>query len=185
MDHFVNHVVKHLHLFYKIEIPYREIHFIQNKVLAELKLKDLNELRDKFEGQQYYTNQLNKCLPIIALEKVVKVKLVDWQSIKLKQIKSSLIIEGTKINIICSSYGQVPQIEIDSKLPSIFVIANGLKEVWICGIGSNKLIQNYIVRERQIGIGSQSKMVGDFIGLNHLKKFNSMDELLLVIKEEL
>ncbi|WP_126652985.1 hypothetical protein [Chryseobacterium aureum] len=184
MNHFVNNVLKYKALFHVVDVPYRDIHLIQNKVLKELKLKNLNELRDKFEGEQFYKNRLSKCLPIVSLEKLLKIKLFDWEKSELKNIQSDITISDLKIRLNLSMYGSTPEVEKDSEYPVIFFILNNLKEVWICGFASNKTIKKYHGKERTIGIGSKSKEVIEFNGFSHLKKFDTLEELLLIIKED-
>jgi hypothetical protein len=183
MNHFVDNVLKYKTLFHVVDVPYRDIHLIQNKVLKELKLKDLNELRDRFEGEQFYNNRLSKCLPIVSLEKLLKIKLFDWEKSELKDIQSNIIISDTKISLNLSLYGGTPEIDKDTDLPAIFFILNNRKEVWICGFASNGTIKKHQGKQRTIGIGSKSKEVVEFTGFNHLKKFDSLEELLLIIKE--
>lgn len=69
----------------KIKINKFEIVKIQEAVLHVLKLKDLNKLRDKFDGVVYYEKFLRDTICEIAIEKLLKKKIIDWESKKIKK----------------------------------------------------------------------------------------------------
>ncbi len=184
MIHFINNVLKYKSLFHIIDIPYRDIHLIQKKVINDLKLNNLNQLRDKFEGEQYYKNNLHKCLPILALEKLFTKRIFDWDNLDLKSIQSVLTIENTKVYLKLCEYGKTPEVEKDIDGPVIFFVYDDKKEVWICGLAGKETISKFQGKERTIGIGSRAKRVVEFIGFEHLKNFSSFEELSLIVKEE-
>ena len=53
-----------------------------NLVLKKLKLKNVNELRDKFEGVKFYENYFQQFKCILALESVLNKKIIDWEKVR-------------------------------------------------------------------------------------------------------
>ncbi|MCT4139363.1 hypothetical protein HZP65_01255 [Elizabethkingia anophelis] len=183
MKEFVELLLKYKMNFDIIDIPYKDIHLIQKKVLSKLKLNNLNELRDRFEGMDFYERTLQRCLPILALEKKIKRQIIDWVNVDIDDIKQVIDIDGRMVSTNIVKYGHLPLFDIDNSLPTIFFVHNDKKEVWICGFASSDTLQKFKGKEKKVGIGSMAKYQAEFIGFSHLLRINSYEELQIMLKQ--
>lgn len=183
MKSFINNILKYKYSFQIVDIKYRNIFHFQDKVLKELRIKDLNQLRDMFEGEQFYKNKMNIYLPIISLEIFLQTKLFDWENSKIIDFPEYIILSNQRVDLNLTPFGKTSEFDVNSNYPTIFFVLNNTKEVWLCGFGSTEIIKKFQGKKRRIGIGSKSRDVVEFEGFNHLKKFNSLEELLILIKE--
>lgn len=69
MREFAAEVLTNRERFVEVKLTYAEINRIQITVLNALNLKNLNELRDKFEGIAFYEEFSREIFGAIAIEK--------------------------------------------------------------------------------------------------------------------
>jgi hypothetical protein len=123
-----------------INIIWKDINNIKEIILKEQKLKNLNELRDKFEGVAYYETTHKKMAGVIALEKLFRIKFINWEIIKPKTYKPIIEILGKEYFVITTDFGTMPNIPKENKLPIILTVAKEEKVIWIIGLlPQNKL----------------------------------------------
>ena len=100
MKDFIQLVLSNINKFLHVPLNYRDEMNIQQVVLKTLKLKDMGELRDKFEGVVFYNKFSRKILGMLALEKSLKIKLVDYSKLNPKNFQTKTLIDGEEIEIV-------------------------------------------------------------------------------------
>lgn len=146
---------------------------IQQRVLDILKLKDMGQLRDKYEGERYYTLLFEQIIGIIAVEQFLNIKIIDIENIKT-DFDPTLTLWGVKIDIIISRFGEFPIIDSNPKRPSLVLLNKDDKTVYICGFASVEILSNHQRVNKSI-VSNKGKSY--FIGFNHLSSFNTQEEL--------
>ncbi|MCH4896230.1 hypothetical protein E0494_05890 [Marinilabiliaceae bacterium JC040] len=134
MNQFLSEISKIKNRIKVINITWQDINHIKTSILKEQNLKNLNELRDRFEGIAYYEAIYKKIAGVIALEKILKRRIIDWENIKPKEYKPIIEISGTKYLVITTIFGDLPTIPKNNKLPIILTIAKEEKIIWAIGI---------------------------------------------------
>ena len=135
-----------------------------------LGVKDLFQLRDRFEGQAYMDNLLLKVSALYILEKETGLNLTDWDAIKWdkKADFTSIKIDKVKYRIIPFFYGSLPIIASSIKEPIIFcAIRSYFNHGIICGI-----LENYSFDDAEMFItkpSSSKRKLKKFIGFKFLK----------------
>lgn len=146
-----------------IKLGIQDINLIKKCVLISLKIKSENELRDKFEGVAFYQNFHRKILGIIALEKKLKLKLVDWDTIEPKDYSPTINLFGKQVYVQTTDFGELPQIKTDLNYPIIFTIKKDERTIWIIGFSIG-------LKEIKCGTLSTFKNLTSFSNAEELKR---------------
>lgn len=157
----------------KIKINKFEIVKIQEAVLHVLKLKDLNKLRDKFDGVVYYEKFLRDTICEIAIEKLLKKKIIDWESKKNKKgYKPSFIFNEKIAEIIFVPYEEYPVIINEPKSEIVFFCTiRGGDSVIVLGYLDKTTIEIHSEEcDGELFVNSPKRI---FYGFEYLKKFQT------------
>lgn len=176
MKKFIEWVLPFRDEFIKVKIHYYDKNKIQKAVLKSFKLQNLYELRDMYEGAAFYDNFSRKILGALALEKLLKIKLVGWKEIKPKKYKADMSNTGLDIDIITCEYGEFPAINKNVKRPAVIAIKKDERNIWICGladIDTLRKYQNDNFSKELIQRGTKTV----FTGFKQLISFKNLDEL--------
>ena len=183
MKNFIANVLSHRESFQYETVSYSGTLKIQKAVLKSLKLNNINELRDRFEGVAFIEKFSLKILSILALETFLKLDLIDWETIDPKNFFPTIDISGKNINVIMSEYGELPIIDKNNDLPAIITIKKGTKDVWICGFANVTTLNSY--QKDEFLKGSMTKDFDTkttFVGFDHLITFKNLEELERLLK---
>jgi hypothetical protein len=185
MKNFILKVLSNRDSFHYETVNYKGTIKIQETVLNSLKLNNINELRDLYEGVAFIDKFSLKILSVIALETFLKLELIDWSAVNPKTYTPSIIISDKKINIIMSDYGEFPVIDKISDTPAIITIKKGTKDVWICGYADVETLNNN--QNNSFLKGSMTKNIDSkttFVGFEFLKPFKNLEELENLLNKE-
>lgn len=111
MKEYVSYVLSNRDKFTNVQIARTDIVRIQQVVLNTLNLKNINELRDMYEGMAFYNNFLKRIKGLIALEKVLEKKLIDWDNINAKTFVTSEIKLDKVYDLIVGNNLELPIIQ--------------------------------------------------------------------------
>jgi hypothetical protein len=177
MKDFVNSVLSNIKKFKKITIYTKDIIFIQSKVLQLLELKDMNQLRDRFEGIYFYDKLLTRLLSTLALEKLLNIKIVEIENIKNSEFEINLLKIGLDVEVKSFKFGELPILNKNISKSTIFTMYKEPNIIFICGfIDKNSLIQNV----KDCYIYNRNKLKNKFIGFDRLVSFTSLKELIKI-----
>jgi len=95
----------------KIKIDYRNSEWLKGIALKNLGIENINQLRDRFEGQSYLNAFLVKSYSELALEKFLQVVIVD-KKVKETQKNYSphIVFNNFSVNLIAFTVGNFPKI---------------------------------------------------------------------------
>jgi hypothetical protein len=159
-------------------LSYKNILKVQQVVLESLKLSNVNELRDKFEGVAFIDRFSLKIYGIIAIENLLRLELIDWPKVDPKNFEPIIKINDQKISVIMSEYGEFPTIDKISDKPAIIAIKKDKKDIWICGFADVDTLNNN--QDESMLKGSMTKNIDSktiFVGFEFLKSFSTLQEL--------
>lgn len=183
MRDFIAKVLSNRDHFLYETLNYQDVIKIQECVMNSLGLTNINELRDRFDGVTFIDKFSLKISGVIALEKKLKIELIDWEKISPKNYLPKVTIAGKKVDVIMSEYGEFPVIEKISKKPAIIIIKKDNKDIWICGFADVETLNNnqdikFLKGEMMKDYDSKTT----FIGYNKLKPFKTFEELEALVK---
>jgi hypothetical protein len=183
MKEFINIVLPVFSKFKNISINYGDKKNIQDAVMQSFGLLNLKQLRDKYEGVLFLDLFTNKIIGEIAVRKMLKLDILDWDKIKPRSHKPKINFNGINIKIITVKYGKLPVIEKINKEPTIFVLNREDKEAFICGLADVDTLnlKNNVSKLKNIATKSSETQV-NFIAFDKIKQFTTKEELLNYLK---
>lgn len=173
MNSFLTLAGPYLNAFPRINIHKNYELKIQHRVLELLELKDMGQLRDKYEGERYYLTLLEKLAGIIALEKYLKIKLADIETIS-KTYEPIIIINDIIIDIVIAPFGEFPLVDQNPNRPAIILLNKDNKTIYICGLATIDTLIKNLLRSKTT-VSNKGKSL--FTGFNQLKPFLTIEEL--------
>lgn len=177
MKDFITYVLSNKKKFQKVNINRNELNVLEKKVIDYFEVKNLTEVRDKFEGAMFLNNFLEKALPIFALEKYLKASIIDWDNIEISDFQNYIILGDKQIDIVFFK-NELPLINEKNKYPIIFFQSNDFKEINICGIADVDTLNKYQKNLKEYGIGSKLKKMTSFYGFDKVKVFSELDDII-------
>jgi len=181
MKNYIKYILPFKKKFCKIELNSRELIFLENLVVKFLNVLDINQLRNKFEGQAFLDNLYSESSAIDCIAKIPERRFNRFESISLAKIKSNIIIDNILVNII--QFGNhLPLVDISQNMPCIFIHTTQKQVLEICGFISAEDVKNNISDIKRYGFGSKETVKGSFFGFDKLKMFDSIEQLRNLVK---
>ncbi|WP_370002307.1 hypothetical protein [Winogradskyella sp.] len=146
---------------------------IRDSVLSFLGLNNINQLRDRYEGQAFWDKTLKNYGGLVACQKHLGIEVTTINELNIKDFKPQIIGKDSVYDIKVFDFGQLPDLELKSvKNPIIFVIQKDKSTFSICGYGSKQLILDNLVDSSNETVNSVN--LKKFIGF---KALNSIDDI--------
>lgn len=183
MKDFIQLVVSKRDGFINKILTYSDVNKIQEIVMKSLNLKNIKDLNDRYEGLDFYKKFSLKLFGVIAIEKILKIKLINWETINPRDYNAIIDIDGKKIRVITSEYGEFPMINKEYKRAIIFCFKRDKKDIWVCGLADKEILEKH--QSDKFLKGAMTRNMDSkttFIGFDKLKSFNSIDELRNILK---
>jgi hypothetical protein len=148
MNLFVKHLAPFIRDFPQVTLSRRIELDVQNYCIDFLKLKNIGELRDRFEGQKFLDNALNKVSSYQVCISTFSLNEISIDNI-LKMKKSIVEIKGMNYEILVFHFGELPQIPSNEN-PIVFILKKDQQTYSVCGTASLDVIndeKNYSVEK--------------------------------------
>lgn len=144
MRGFIDNVFPYRGRFRSIKIQRTEEIRIQQLVLRLLKLKDLNKLRDRFEGVRFYERLRKDIKGLLAVERLLGVRLMNWDIESASDLDLPIEIGGKAYHVRTVEYGQWPIVLPSSFQNIILNITKGSDTVWVVGTATSESVRDNI-----------------------------------------
>lgn len=175
MKLYFEYVHPHLKKFIPIKISKTVYRDSQNKCVEILNLKDMNQLRDKFEGISFFNNMFKGIFGLAVLEKFLNISLLDNKNIVTNKT-FNLNQVGLNIDVVTFDFGELPKINLTTLNSTIFILKNDNHSGWICGFISNSDISNP-ENYKEIKESVYNNDYAYFTNFSILKQFSSENDL--------
>lgn len=157
----------------QVRLTMNEEFAIRDSVLSFLGLNNINQLRDRYEGQAFWDKTLKNYGGLVACQKHLGIEVTTINELNIKDFKPQIIGKDSVYDIKVFDFGQLPDLELKSvKNPIIFVIQKDKSTFSICGYGSKQLILDNLVDSSNETVNSVN--LKKFIGF---KALNSIDDI--------
>ncbi|MDQ1085629.1 hypothetical protein [Siphonobacter sp. SORGH_AS_1065] len=183
MKQFLDEIQVYSDRFKTIKIGYSDKKKIEQTALKLLNLRDLNQLRDRFEGVLFYERFAKQLSCELALEKLLEIEFIDWEKkATIRDYLPKIEIDNTLVNINTINFGEYPVlINENIEFPEIFCIYKKTGVVSICGLATVENLQN---NRKELNSGAMVKGTRmAFTGFKELKIFANVDDLKNILPE--
>lgn len=168
MKLFLKHIGEFLREYPQIKFTRNDEILIRDSAVKHLGLTNLNELRDRYEGQAFFEKTMMNVGGLIAIQKHLNLPTVDFTQIDLSDFQPTIELNGELIDIHVFEFGSLPLINIDNIKKSVFfIIKKDRLTFTICGLASKDVIKNNLA-STSIEKSSMVKNM-DFTGFKFLK----------------
>ncbi len=141
---------------------------VRDSVLNSLGLKNLNQLRDRYEGQTFLDKTLKNYGGLVACQKHLNIKITTIDELNIKDFKPQIQGKNGIYDIKVFDFGSLPVLEFTTiRNPIIFVIQKDKSTFSICGYGDKEMILNNLVDSSNETVNSVN--LKNFIGFSDLK----------------
>lgn len=175
MKVFLKYVGEFLRTYPQIRLNRNDEILIRDESMKHLGLTNLNQMRDRYEGQAFFDKTMMNYGGLIAIQKHLNLELTDIKNINLNDFQPKLLINDKTIDVFVFEFGTLPLIDIDQlKNSTFFVIQKDRFTFNLCGYTDLETIKNNLVRT-SIERSSQANNM-NFIGF---KQLNKAEDLIL------
>jgi hypothetical protein len=173
MKVFLKYVGEFLISYTQIRLNRNDEILIRDESMKHLGLTNLNQLRDRYEGQAFFDKTIKNIGGLIAIQKHLKLPIIDVSKIDLGGYQPELKINNKTIDVFVFEFGTLPLIDIDQiKNTIFFVIQKDRITFNLCGYTDIQTIKDNLIRT-SIEKSSQVKYMS-FIGFKKLIKAENL-----------
>jgi hypothetical protein len=130
----------------------------------------------------FYKRFTRELMTEIALEKLLGIKFINWEAkSKIRDFPNKLIYNSLNVGISSLDFADYPiLIDEEVTLPQIFSIKKGEDVIYICGVATKEILLEYRKDISSLPMALGKKVI--FTGVEHLKKFETIQELETILK---
>lgn len=171
---FIKYAVSHIMAQEHVSISTNMRITIEKEALIHLNVKNMGELRDRYEGQVYLDKLIPSVLSLVIIGSILKEKLVDLNQIP-KKIEDLSICEfkGEKFQVISTIFGHLPIVQGNLNIPLIVCsIRPDYASGCVCGV-----LKDFDIEDRKLFLsdsGVVRKASKRFIGFKHLEPLTAI-----------
>ncbi len=114
MKEFLKCIGSLLSTYPKISLTRSEEIIIRNETIKYLGLTNLNQLRDRFEGQAFYDKTLKNVGSVIAIQKFLELPKLDILNIHIGEYLPVLKINEKEYQVEVFKFGELPLIDLNN-----------------------------------------------------------------------
>lgn len=119
---------------YKVKVSVSDFRQLQKIAVSHLGVKDVYALKDKFEGERYYNQFLQRSFAEIALQQYIGETFFEISEKNNKDFKPSFRFKGAEIQIVDCSFDEFPRVPVGNYDSLIICFVNlTSRDVWIAG----------------------------------------------------
>lgn len=172
MKEFINEVLFYRDNFISIKLGYNDKVKIREAAFVALNVKNMFELIDKLEGSAFLENFSKKINGIIAIEKHLNLKIINWKEINPKNFQPKVKLKGVLYDVINCGNGNLPLIEKNNKRPAIITVAMSEDQIMICGVASVDILNKY-QNDKLVGGLLNGRNRTAFVGFKYLTQLET------------
>lgn len=169
MKIFLKHVGEFLMTYPQVRLTKTDEVLIRDSAMNHLGLTNLNQMRDRYEGQAFFEKTMKNVGGLNSLQKYLNIDVIDSNKLSLGDFQPYIMIDDIKVNINVFDFGTLPQINIKNiKNPIFFIIQKDRLTFLLCGLASKDVIKNNLIKVSAVKSSTNKYM--DFVGFKFLKK---------------
>lgn len=159
-------------IYHKFKVSQRDFIQLQRYAASHLGVKDIYSLKDKFEGERYYNEFLQRSFAELAFQDYTNIEHFDISDKELKNFKPYFNLDGSEIQLISCDFEEYPRIpkgDYDSLVVCYVNIST--RQVWIIGSidkeiaidNSDQSLISPVYRKISYGVFKKFELLKDII----------------------
>ena len=169
MKLFFKYIGEYLRLYPQVRFSKTDEVLIRNAAMNHLGLTNLNQMRDRYEGQAFFEKTMKNIGGLMSLQKHLNLELIDLDKVNLGDFQPYIRLDGKKVNINVFDFGNLPLInKKDIKNPVFFIIQKDSLTFLLCGLATKDVIKKNLIDTSVVQSSTDEYM--DFIGFKFLEK---------------
>jgi len=169
MKLFFKYIGEYLRLYPQVRFTKTDEILIRNSAMSHLGLTNLNQMRDRYEGQAFFEKTMKNIGGLMALQKHLNRELIDLDKADLGDFQPYIKLDGKKVNINVFDFGTLPLIKINEiKNPIYFIMQKDSLTFLLCGFASKQVIKNNLIETSTVQSSTDKYM--EFAGFKFLEK---------------
>ena len=161
---YIKYASKHVNNLIGVSLPLKNKRKIQEIAVKHLKLKDVNQLRDKYDGQSYLDKLQIKIASLYVIEKEFGIELINFDFIENnKNFDFTLIsIDNEKYRVIPFFFGTLPifDITIKDKVILCAIRSDFTRGVYCGNLDLNKHAEDSFLNSNRVFNENYKKFIG-------------------------
>ncbi len=171
MKLFFKYVGEYLRLYPQIRFSKTDEILIRNSAMNHLGLTNINQMRDRYEGQAFFEKTMKNIGGLMALQKHLNRELIDLDKANLGDFQPYIKLDGKKVDINVFDFGTLPLINMNEiKNPVYFIMQKDNLTFLLCGFATKKVIMNNLIETSTVQSSTDKFM--EFAGFQLLEKIN-------------
>ena len=139
MNNFLQYVNPRLSKFTKFDFLRSYEYKVRERVVNYFQLKDINQLRDKFEGVAFLDKIYKRAIAIWISSKILNTTLIDLDNFEPQNITLSFLFDNKKWEIVIFDYGEIPKIDINLGTNYLIILKRNNSCFYFCGLLKEEL----------------------------------------------
>ena len=157
-------------IYYKTKISQSEYKILESAAIYHLDVKNIYALKDKFDGERYFKQFLQRSFAEIAYQNFKQKKFFDIDQKMNKNFKPDFNEELKSIEIIDCSFDELPKIPDSESDFMVFCYVNvDFRDVWIIG-GLESSILKQMCKEHLLSPVYRKNFLGVLSDLSILRE---------------
>ena len=172
MKLFLKYIGEFLRIYPQIRLNRHDEISIRNSAMSHLGLDNLNQLRDRYEGQAFFEKTMMNVGGLISIQKHLNLPIIDFTEIDLTDFQPKIELNKELIDIHVFEFGALPLINIDDiTRPVFFVIKKDQTTFTLCGLASTDILEKNLI---PTSIEKSSTVINmNFVGFKFLKHIDN------------
>ena len=169
MKVFLKYVGEFLRTYPQIRLSRGDEVLIRDETMQQLGLTNLNQMRDRYEGQAFFDKTMMNVGGLISIQKHLNLPVEDITKLDFSGFQPKLKINDEIIDVFVFEFGTLPLIDIDEiNNKTFFVIQKDRITYNLCGFATTNVIKQNMINT-SIERSSQANNM-NFIGFKFLRK---------------
>lgn len=169
MKLFFKYMGEHLRLYPQVRFTKNDEILIRNSAMNHLGLTNINQMRDRHEGQAFFEKIMKNVGGLMALQKHLNIELINLDKVNLSNFRPYIKLNGKKILVNVFDFGTLPLTKLNEiNNPSFFIIQKDNLTFLLCGLASKEVIKNNLIETSIVKSSSDEYM--EFTGFKFLEQ---------------
>ncbi|GGG56276.1 hypothetical protein [Bizionia arctica] len=173
MKLFLKYLGEYLRSYPQVKFSKNDAIQIRDSAMGHLGFTNINQLRDRYEGQSFFDKTMKNIGGLMAVQKYLNKELIDVDKANLTDFHPYIKLNDTKIDVHVFDFGTLPSLKVDDINDTVFfIIQKDNLTFLLCGFASVEVIKQNLIETCIVRSSTDYYM--DFTGFKFLKHIDML-----------